>query len=225
MKKRFDMSGEALRYLERSLLSFSQDWQLSIEIDHILLAVYNTAINAFDMLDSDFILFDRHKDFVNKFKTYIPKFYHTFHEYIQNFCELLNISTDSHMINYLLFTLITYWDDLISGYIKNHLQVSLVIISDQHFSHAKMIKNILELELPREVTIDALNVRRLTHSVLKDLPYDIIISNFELSLLEPKEHIVIHDFPTRLDINTLKAKINNIREGRNGIQRISEANN
>lgn len=119
-------------YLEKELLLFSEIKNLDIDIDYVLFGVYNTAINALDLLNSDFILYDRHKRFVKKFAEYLPEFYSFFYSIMSDFCKISGMSTKENVINYLLFTLINYWDGLISDYIQNNLNVSIIILSDKH---------------------------------------------------------------------------------------------
>lgn len=153
-KKKSDNTGKALQFLEKTLIDFSNKWNVPINIDHVLFSLHNTAINGMDLLDTDFILFDRNKSFVNKFKDYNFQFFSPLHKMLTEYCEILQISTEDTMINYLFFTLITYWENLIKDYIKNNLDVSLIVFSDQHFLQSKMIQHLLELELPQDCSID-----------------------------------------------------------------------
>lgn len=223
-KKKNDKKGDALRYLEQSLLQISKKYHLTIDVDYIIFGVHNTAINAMDLLNSDFILFDRNKHFVLKFKSYFPDLYNVFFKMIVGFCEKLGLSTQERTINYLLFTLLTYWDGLLSGYMQNHLQVSLVILSDQHVSHSKMLKNLLEIELPREINVYVYNEKKISEAILHNLPYDIIISNFTLPKLQDKNVVTIHDFPTTADLVNIKEMITSVRTKRQTLKKISDYN-
>lgn len=194
------------------MFDFSLNWNIPININEVLFAIHNTAINGMELLDTDFILFDRNSFFVNKFKDYIPQFYQPIKEMLKKFCELLQVSSEDTIINYLFFTLVTYWDNLVKDYFKQNLGVSLIIFSDQHFLHSKMIQHLLELELPQDCSIDIYKEIKLSADVLKTLDYDIIISNFELpATVNDKEIIVIHDFPTSIDIKSIKDVIRKIR--------------
>lgn len=223
LKKKSDAKGKGLQYLEKELLKFSKNKNLEVDIDYVLFGLYNTAINAMDLLNSDFILFDRNKKFVANFAEYMPEFYQIFLSMIQGFCEISEIGFKENIVNYLMFTLITYWDGLISDYIQKNLNISLVILSDKHFSHSKMLRNLLELELPREVSIDIFDDKNISSTILEKIPSDIIISNFTLPVLEDKKVVVINDFPTSLDFDNIKQSIKYVRSTRHVIKKISES--
>lgn len=211
-KKKSDNKGKALQFLEKTLTDFSINWNIPIEIDEVLFGIHNTAINGMELLDTDFILFDRNKFFVNKFKDYIPHFYQPIKEMLTEFCEILQVSSEDKIINYLFFTLITYWENLIKDYIKQNLRVSIIIFSDQHFLHSKMIQHLLELELPQDCSIEIFKETKLSDDIINNLQHDIIISNFEFpASVVDKEIIVIHDFPTSIDIKSIKDVIRKIR--------------
>lgn len=219
-KKKSDNKGKALQFLEKALFDFSLNWNIPININEVLFGIHNTAINGMELLDTDFILFDRNSFFVNKFKDYIPQFYQPIKEMLKKFCELLQVSSEDTIINYLFFTLVTYWDNLVKDYFKQNLGVSLIIFSDQHFLHSKMIQHLLELELPQDCSIDIYKEIKLSADVLKTLDYDIIISNFELpASVNDKEIIVIHDFPTSIDIKSIKDVIRKIRAQKSSLIR------
>lgn len=222
-KKKSTNIGEGLRFLENSIRDFSKELDLPIDVDYVLFGVYNTAINAMDLLNSDFILYNRYKYFVRKFAEYMPEFYQVFLSMIQGFCEGIRISTNEKTVNYLLFTLITYLDDLISTYNQKHLKVSLVILSDLHFSHSKMIKNLLETELPQVVSIDIFEDKKISVEKLENTTYDIIISTFTLPKIKDKKVVVIQDFPTAIDLANIKRTINDVRKTYNRVQKISES--
>lgn len=214
-KKQLNCHGEALRFLEESLLDLSDKWQLPLNVDFVLFVVHGTAVNDKDLLNSDLIFFDRYKYFAMKFKSNFPELYQAIHIIIHNFCVKLSIATEDLVINYLLFTLVTYWDGLISNYIHKKKQVSVVILSDRHYTHSNMIKDFLELELPRKVAIDVYSKIKISDSIIENLNYDIIVSNFMISTTTTKKVVVSHDFPTSIDLDNIKSAISSVLIDRN----------
>lgn len=167
------------------------------------------------MLDTDFILFDRNKYFVNKLKDYKDILVQPLLDILTEFCAILEISSEEAVINYLFFTLVTYWENLIKDYVNRNLEVSLIVFSDQHFLQSKMIKHLLEFELPQDCSIEIYKETKLSVKILNELSNDIIISNFEMPASVEKEVIVIQDFPTISDIKNIKEAIRAIRLEKN----------
>lgn len=222
VRKRSDARGKALSFLHESLVKCAEQWKVSIDINYVTLGVINMAVNAKDIINSDFLLFDRNKYFVMTFAKHFPDFYEAIHSIIVTFLEMLDIEPEEITINYILFTLIFYWYNLIPEYIERQLTVPIIILSDKHYFHSKFLKNILELQLPQTISIEIITQRSFNLNDVKQSEHEIIISTFPLVPIDNKEVIIIHDYPTEQDVANIKEAIHKKQEYLSDLRNISK---
>lgn len=201
---------DAVSFLEAYLRDFSMKIDIPINLDEIILSLVGTIALEEDDPNSKYILYNRNKFFVQHLNKHFPIVTQHLYEGIVTYRKRLRLDLHPDKINMLVYTLFTYWDNLLTDLYRRIQKVSLLILSDGHFSHAKMIKNLLTFELRNNINIDIYQDRELTADKLNHSDYDLFISTFSLDSLTDKEVIVINHFPTSNDILMIQNTINQI---------------
>jgi len=100
LKKQHNSNGLALTQLERNSINFCAKWQVTINLDNVMFAFLNTAMNAMDLLASDFIFYDRNKHFIDMFQKQLSKLYPELKHIVVEFCRNLSLTNNDTLIIY-----------------------------------------------------------------------------------------------------------------------------
>lgn len=186
--------------MEESLIEFSEAIDIDIDISQLLVALYGTLY----LEDSDpngmYILYNRNKIFAQVIKSQYPYIYRTLNNVVIKFRNLLNLEYNKDKSNYLLYILFTNWQNLLVELYEKYQKVSILVISDRHYSHAKTIKNRLSFELGHNINIDNYENRIMSPDILQESKYDFIITTFKLPSLNGKTILMVDDYLTDHDI-------------------------
>src|SRR5699024_3352480 len=104
-------------------------------------SLYGTTYLEDDDPNAFYILYNRNKLFAQHVKHQYPMVYETLYTGIVEYRKRLNKPLHEDKIYLSLYTLITIWNNLLVELHDRYQKVSLLVISDSHFSHAKMIQN------------------------------------------------------------------------------------
>lgn len=212
MKAKNNEVGDALRYLEFSLINLASNLNISINIDLILFGVYNTSFGENEIPTASFILHDHIGIFLQKVRQFSPAILQQFHEFIEGFRQRLGKKADINKTNLLVYTLFNYWDNLFSDLHKKNNQITVTLLSQHHHTHAKVIQNLFEFTLSSDVSISIYDQPAISVDRLNDLDTDLIISNFRLLDGVNKESLIIQDFPSPQDLSLINSTIQRIRD-------------
>lgn len=201
---------DALAFLEDFLIRLSEKIDIPINMEEVLFSVFGTSSIEEHDPNSKYILYNRNKFFVHYLDKHFPIVSQHLQEGIVGFRKRLKKDLDTDKINMLVYTLFTYWDNLLTDLYRKFQKVSLLILSDGHFSHAKMIENLLRFELRNNININIYEDQDLSAEKLKSCNADLFISTFSLDTLTDKQVIVINHFPSANDILTIQSAINEI---------------
>lgn len=86
----------------------------------------------------------------------------------------------------------------------------MLIISNRHPSHSKMIKEFIDYEFSDHLTIDIFDDLYLSETILEELDYNFIVANFPLPPLKSKNCICIENIPTYQDLTKITSEIDEI---------------
>lgn len=184
--------------------------QVSIDVEYILFNIQGSIFLENTDPNSIYLLFNRNKYFSLTLKKYLPTIYEALYTSVVKLREDLALPLNEDRINYLLFTLVTGWTNLILDVKSQIDKVSILIISNRHKTHSEMIKNILDQELHRVSKMDVYTDVFINQDRLEELDYDLIISNFPLPKLSDKQTMIIEHFPVRDDIAEIERVIQSI---------------
>lgn len=203
----------SVSYLETYLRNFSEQMEIDIpEFDWLIASLYGTTYLEDDDPNAFYILYNRNKLFAQHVKHQYPMVYETLYTGIVEYRKRLNKPLHEDKIYLLLYTLITNWNNLLVELHERFQKVSLLVISDSHFSHAKMIQNLLSFELRQNVTIHTFHSPEISVEKLKSSDYDLILSTFKLPDLNDKATIIIEHYPRVHDIKRIEKLLNCIIE-------------
>lgn len=210
LRKKDPNMNNALSFLEKFLVDLSQKIDISINVEDVLFSIVGTNSIEDHDLNSKYILYNRNHFFVQTLRQSFPHIFQQLYEGIVGYRTRLKKDLDEDKINMLIYTLFTYWDNLLTDLYRKHQNVSLLVLSDGHYSHAKMIQNLLSFELRSNITIDVYKGQELSLEKLNQSNYDLIVSTFSLAEISDKEVIIINHFPTFNDIIAIESCINKI---------------
>ena len=212
LQKKNSIVNHAVSYLETYLRNFSNEMAIDIDLDSVIASIYGTTYLEDDDPNAYYILNNRNKLFTQRIKHQYPNIYQLLYNGIIGFRKRLNKPLDDDKIHLLLFTLVTTWDNLLVELQTKFQKVSLLIISDGHYSHSKMIQNFLSFELRNNVSIETYQNREISYEKLNSCDHDLVVSTFKLPEFDDKETIIIEHYPSFQDINRIEGVINKIIE-------------
>lgn len=201
---------KAVSFLKDDLQVFSEKIGIDINLDTVVATVYGTTYLEDDDPNTHYILYNRNKIFNQRIKHDYPFVYDALYASIIEYRKRLNRDLNPDKIHLLVYSLFTAWENLLVGLHTKYQQVSILVLSDGHYSHAKMIQNLLSFELRNNVTINTYQNREITADLLDASDCDLIISTFKLPDFANKETIIIDHYPSLHDINRIEALINKI---------------
>ena len=117
-------------------------------------------------------------------------------------------------IYFLIYILFTHWEKLVPQMRKKYPEIKVLIISDRHMSHSKMLKDFLIREFSDQLLIDIYTDIELNVALLEKLDYHFIVTNFPLPDLSTKKSIYIQNVPTHHDIENIQDILNEIIDAR-----------
>lgn len=210
LRKKNASVNEAVTYLEGALESFADLLSFEIDTRELMVALYGTVyIEEYDA-NGMHILYDRNKMFNQMVQLQFPKTYQAFYEMCGEFRRLLGRPEDENNLNYLVYTLFTNWEDLLTNLYSKYQRPRVLVLSDGHFTHANTMKQFLDFELNKKITIDVYRNHILSIEILKNLDYDLIISTFQLPEFENKRTILVEHYLTQYDIRRIESILKDI---------------
>lgn len=178
--------------------------------DDIIFGVINAiAMKNFDPR-SGFVLHNRNKLFVGSIKEEFPDFYELLYEGMGIFLEKAGLKKSDDVKYYLIYITYSIWKSLTLNLRKRSDNIRVLIVSNRHPAHSKMIKDYIEYELSDHLIIDIFDDLYLTETILEELEYDFIVANFPLPTLKSKNCICIENIPSFQDLTKIRNEIDEI---------------
>jgi hypothetical protein len=172
--------------------------------EFLILALINSAHLEYQEPQSGYILYNRNKYFAEAIQAEFPKFYQLLYEGMKTYRQFLRKPMTEDGINFFIYTLFTFWPNLVPALRKKFADIQVIIISNRHSTHARMLKDFIEHELPNQLTIDIYTAMDLNSEILEALDCDFIVSNFPLPDLESKDSVYIEKVPTYNDLRKIQ---------------------
>lgn len=201
-----------MAYLESFLNQIAEKTGVEVDTAFLTAMVYGTIYLEDDDPNAHYILYDRNHIFTSQLKNQYPLLYKDFYGCIVEVRKMMDLPLDDAKINLLIFTLYVNWDNLIIDLHKKYQHISILVISDGHFSHGKMIERFLNFELRNNVTFDTYHHRNLTPERLNRMDSDLIISTFKLPEFIDKPCIIVEHYPSQVDILRIESLIDELLE-------------
>lgn len=161
-----------------------------------------------------YILYNHDKYFMESLKKEFPDFYSSVYPIVKNLREELGKPQTEAGINFYIYTIFTYWENLVS-YLQAKLQkIRIIVISDRHATHAKLIKDFIDHRFSAQIEVDVYSEQLMTKHDLESLDCDLIVANFVLPEYLNTRTVYIRNFPFYSDLRMLSKMINQIKEER-----------
>lgn len=196
----------AIRHLENSLHMLSEELDIPIQTEHLMVALYGTSVLEEHDANSMHIFYDRNLLFNKRIHRHFPHTHQRLYDIVKQFRSDLGLSDHEEKVQYMVYTLFTNWENLLSDLYTHYQRTKVLVLSDANFAHASLIKNLLSIELANNVVIDNYSGKTISIEALDSMDYDLIVSNFKLPELNNKESVVLGHYLTSQDIQ----RINNI---------------
>lgn len=163
---------------------------------------------------SGFILYNHNKYFTDSIKEDFPYFYNQLLDGMRKYRRLLDRPLTDNGLYYFIYNLLTFWKNIVPELRRKFEKITMLIISDGHISHSRMIKDLIEYELNKQLVIDIYTDVHLSLDRLENMNYDIVISNFSIPHLQSGKNVYIENVPTHKDIGHIKKVIDTITASR-----------
>lgn len=161
-----------------------------------------------------YILYDHDKYFVEALQKEFPNFYTSIYPIVKNFRLELGKPQTEEGLNFYIYTIFTYWKDLVT-YLQLKLQkIRVIVVSDRHVTHSKIIKDFINHRFSTQIELEVYSERLMTKEHFKNLNCDLIVANFVLPDYLDIKTVYIRNFPFYSDLRMLSHMIDQIKAER-----------
>ena len=205
-----------VEFIEQFLIKIAAENGIPISnIADLIYGIHNsTLLENYDPR-SNYILHDRNAQFMQTIKEEFPTFYKHLYHNVKDYRRFLNLKPSKKAMNYLMYSIVSKWNQLILDLRQKHDKIKLLIVSNRHMSHSYMLKDFIEYEFGSRLMIHIYDGVFLTAEILKELDYDVILANFPLPTLASKSFLCIENIPTFNDLAKIQKEIDEVIVKRN----------
>ena len=198
-------------FLNDSLEELAEKYQLSLNNkENVILNVQNASHLEHHCPLSGYILHNHNLEFIKKVKKNFPKFYDHLFITAKNYRTFMDKSLTEEGISFIMYTIFITWENLLPELKRKYEKIHILVVSDNHVSHSKMIKDVIEYEFHEQIIVNIYNGIKLDNNILKKLKYDIIVANFPLPTLENRRSVYVENLPTFFDIAKIRESVDDI---------------
>lgn len=184
-----------------------------VNASELILNIMNSIYLAENKPFSDFILYDERKDFVEGVRQIAPSFLNHLEHYLMNDFKDYTAPLSRNNVNFLLYTIITHWENLIPQLLRQGNEINIAVISHHSQNFAQMISEFLSFELSENVSIALYNELNPNMTTLLNESYDMIVTDFPTRVQLPRL-IYIEGIPDNQDFKKIHLTIDRIIQGR-----------
>lgn len=198
-------------YLDKFLDDLAATHHLPlINKKEVILEVINSiSTEKFDPR-TGYILYDRNRHFVDVIRNSFPQFFQHLHEGIIGFRRFFKLPLIENYIHFDIYLLVATWRQILPALRRNLDKINILVISNRHTSHSRLIKDFIEYEFSEQLVIDVFEHPFLTDNSINNNQYDFIITNFPLPSTATVQWICIENIPTFHDISKIQIEINKV---------------
>lgn len=165
--------------------------------------LYGTSIH------SKYILYNRSKLYVERMRNSIPSFVSDAESEMKEYITSIKGYASSGEINYLTFTLLTTWDNLLPQLYKSQRNIKALVVSRFDYFHALSMKSQIEFYFSSFLTTSLYEDDELYLDKIENSDYDLIITDFSLPKNFKKRWLYLHGSRT---LNDYKGMIDLIHD-------------
>lgn len=205
-----DLADEVL-FIREVLETLAQNNEIEFKnIESTIYEMYITAKLEYMEPQSGYILYNRNTYFTNDLKNEFPVFYKQIYEGMKAFREKIGKPITEDGINFYIYSIFSRWENLVPELRRKLDKIKVLVISDRHFSHARMIKDFIEYEFSEQITIDIFSEMDLDQHTLAQLECDLIVSAFPLEEDIDVRNVYISNMPKYKDYVRIQEHIDDI---------------
>lgn len=164
--------------------------------------------------DPGYILYNRDQCFIDELEENYPDFYRSLSSAIQELRAFYEKPPTQEGTNFYVYTVFTYWKGLVAELRRKTPKIRVMVISDRHFTHARMIKEFIDFEFSEQSDVEIYSSMELNYQILEELEHELIVTNFLIPEIEGKKTVYIKNLPTPRDLAELQNKMDKIIEER-----------
>ena len=183
-------------------------------LETVMYVLYNAASMEYKQPQASHILFDQNGFFANQIKKQFPIFHKSLYDGMHELRAVLDRPITEAGINFYIFTVVSWWDNLVPELHHNQYNIKVLVISDRHQSHAKMIKDFIACEFGEKLSLQTTHSIYLDSEMIDLSDYDLIISSYMDKNLSKYRNIYISNIPQREDLDHIKKHVDDILASR-----------
>lgn len=176
-------------------------------VDSLLYILYSAAYLEYSLPQSRYILFDRNHYFATEIKKQFPTLYNSLYEGMQEMRTIFDKPETEAGTKFFIFTVVSWWENLIPQLHQNHYKVNVLIVSDRHQKHAEMMKNFIQFEFGEKLIIETTTTSDLSYDSGYLMQYDLIITTYMDNRLTPYDNVYITNIPRKEDYDHIRKYI------------------
>lgn len=196
-------------FLNKELTNIANKYEIPLKNkENLIYRLHNSVhLQDFDPRIS-FILYDSNGFFAQTVQGKFPLFFQDIKQFILDYFDLIELDWNNNRLNYLIYILFTYWDQIYLYLEDQFNKINLLLLSNQDAAHAALIHDVLKSSLNYQLSINYFSEDVLTYDSIKSFQnYDLIISNFPVPSFDSNRLIQIETIPTDEDIEKIKNKV------------------
>lgn len=179
-------------------------------LEMVLYILYNAASLEYSQPQSRHILYNQNGFFASEIKNQFPAFYESLYDGMKEFQMIMNKPTNESGINFYIFTVVSWWENLISELHQNIYKIKVLLVSDRHQKHAQMMKEFINFEFGEQLEIETINTIYLDSDLIDLSNYDLIISSYTDNRLQHYRTLFITNVPQPEDYIQIQKHIDSI---------------
>lgn len=183
-------------------------------LEFLLYIIYNSDSLEYSHPQSKYILFNHNGFFTEQIKNKFPSFYKSLHDGMKEYRILMGKPITDSGINFYMFTVISWWENVIAQLYQSLKTINVLLISGHHQKHAQMMKEFILFEFGEQLAIDTTNSIYKGSEIADLSGYDLIISSYMDKRLMNYRSVYITDIPTPENLKLIQCHIDNILESR-----------
>lgn len=134
--------------------------------EFLVLALRNIAHLDYLEPKPRYTLYNQDKFFVEEIAQEFPKFYESVYQAMSELRTFLNKPDTIEGIIFYMYTLFTYWRTLLQQLREQQDKIKVLVISDRHISHTRMLRDYIYFDFSEKVDIDIYSAIQLNKESL-----------------------------------------------------------
>lgn len=175
----------------------------------ILLNMSNAAYNERSKPYNKYILYNRTALTIERFFKNFPFFSNTVSEGLQEYRNLVQLSSRNCNLNNLYIEFALSWEGLVYELQTRWTRTNILIVSDISYGHAKTIEEILKFSFNNIVSTRIQKDYNFSFETVSD-DVDLVVANFSIKSLPNTPIVYIENIPTVKNLKMIQQTINEI---------------